>query len=262
MSNESIEELRQKLNETKNVAIFVDFDNIYYSLKDFGIVMGEGSYDIFKILNDIYTKEKIRVFKAYADFEQVRVSFKWLQDNRVQIRNVFGNGLEENSRKNASDIELSIDAIEAFYRKPEVDTFVFVTSDSDMIPVMNKLMFDGKKVHLYYIDEHTSQYQSLNNMCNLSIELVDMLEIDRERGTLSYWIDDAKKAIDGWYTEPRNLGKTLGGRWLQTLLCEKLGLTKDKSDKLVRFLEEEGHIFEGRNEMGNKYYKTIKTHIV
>ena len=139
--------MQQCNSASENVGIFVDFDNIYYSLKEYGVNPESPEYCVFSLMERIYSINKIRTLRAYADYDQVGVSLKHLQEMRVQIKNVYGNGLEEEYRKNASDIELSVDALEIYYRSPEIDTFVFLTSDSDMIPIMSRLTYKGKHIH-------------------------------------------------------------------------------------------------------------------
>ena len=95
---------------------------------------------------------------------------KELQEQRVQIRNVYGNGKEEKYRKNASDIELSIDVLESYYRDKDIDTYVIVTADSDMIPIMSRMMYKGKDVHLFYTKENVSQVQEGENQENSSAD--------------------------------------------------------------------------------------------
>ena len=82
----------------ENVAIFVDYDNIYYGLSEYGINLENERYDIFHIMNELYEFDKIRVMKAFADFEQIKVSLRHLQEKRVQIHNVYGNNAIEKSK--------------------------------------------------------------------------------------------------------------------------------------------------------------------
>lgn len=139
--------------KASNVCILIDYDNLFHTMKRYAIDVTEDQYDVCKFLNKIYGMNKIRSFRAYADFEQVGVSLRKLQEQRVQIRNVYGNNRDDKYRKNASDIELSIDAIEQTYKDSSIDTYIIVTSDSDMIPIMSRLKYKGKKVHLYYTSQ-------------------------------------------------------------------------------------------------------------
>ena len=243
--------------ETNNVAIFIDFDNIFYSLKDYGLNVEDEDYCVFTLMNKIYSFDRIRTMRAYADYDQIKVSFKRLQEKRVQIKNVYGNGREEDHRKNASDIELSIDALDAYYRNPNIDTFVFITSDSDMIPIMSRLIFKGKKVHLYYIEDKVSHYQDLTGFCHIKHNLKNIFKLDSDRLEPAYWESQAITLIEKWYSEPKNKdkNKTLGGKWLNDLLTENLSILPTKATTIIDYLESEGKILRKTQENGAKYFE-------
>lgn len=245
MTNKKIIEIKEKVKEqnVQNVGIFVDFDNIYYGLRDFAINLNDENFCIFKMLNDIYEKDRIRTMRAYADFDQVNgIKLKSLQEKRVQIRNVYGNGREEKYRKNASDIELSIDAIETYYKNQNIDTYVFVTADSDMIPIMSRMIYKGKKVHLYYIDENKSQYQNITNYAHLSEDILTIFNISLKRKNPEYWLDDVMNVINQWYNNPKNKNKLLGGKWLNQELQEKLFMSHNLASNVIQYLEENEYI--------------------
>ncbi|MWC27169.1 NYN domain-containing protein [Paenibacillus sp. MMS18-CY102] len=222
-------------NATPNVAIFIDYDNIYHGLRDFGENVADGNSDLINLLWNIYPRDTVRTIKAYADFEQLKVDLRKLHTKRVQIKQVYGNGLGEHHRKNASDIELSIDAIESVY-KEEIDTYVFVTADSDMIPIMSRMIFKGKKVHLYYIGTNTSQYQDITSYAHLHADLIDIFEI-KGQNEIEYWIDKSIKYIQDWYTEPKNKSKLLGGKWLNDGLQNTYFISRNLSSSIIEKLE-------------------------
>lgn len=236
---------------SENVGIFVDFDNIYYSLKEYGVNPESPEFCIFTLMERVYTTDKIRTLRAYADYDQVGVSLKHLQEMRVQIKNVYGNGLEEEYRKNASDIELSVDALEIYYRSPEIDTFVFITSDSDMIPIMSRLTYKGKQIHLFCIDDHTSHYQDISRFCHFKCDLLTLFEIDPLRRNPEFWKDRALSEISDWYCHRRNEDMMLGGKWLNRLLCERLLISSRAASRIIGYLKENGLIQEVENNAGH-----------
>lgn len=260
MNNDIVSGVSGLINElnNNNVAVFVDFDNIYYSLKDYGVNLEDESYCVFSLMNTLYTKDKIRTMRAYADFEQVKISFKYLQEKRVQIKNVYGNGKTEEHRKNASDIELSIDAIETYYKDSNIDTFVFITSDSDMIPIMSRLIFKGKKVHLYYIEQNTSQYQHITEYCHISQDLLKVLGVEEKRKTPTYWVDRVLELIEEWYSSPSNKTLCLGGKWLNELLCDKIFVSSRFASEIISYMSTNDIIKEKLNASGKKGFVIVK----
>lgn len=245
-SNE-LDSVKDVVRKCTNVCILVDYDNLYHSMKKYGINVSSDEYDFCKFINIMYGKDRIRTFRAYADFEQVDVSLRNLQEQRVQIRNVYGNNKDDKYRKNASDIELSMDAIEMTHRESNIDTYVIVTSDSDMIPVMSRLKYKGKKIHLYYTSSNVSQTTHFNSYCDFSCDLIKLFKIDSERLTPEYWYDSVKQFIINWHNDPKNNGKQLGYNWLRDGLCEKLFLPKQFIQDIISKMEDE-NIIKRENE--------------
>lgn len=233
-------------NGCNNVGIFVDFDNIYYGMRDFGLDFdSERNYDVFSLMNEVYGKDHIRTMRAYADYDQVKVTLRLLQENRVQIRNVYGNGQKEHGRKNASDIELSIDAIESSHSNKDIDTYVFITADSDMIPVMSRMIYKGKKVHLFYIKDNSSTHQDMTNYCHLYSDLIELFEIDVNRKKAEYYKESAMDVITKWFD--RNKTKkntTLGGKWLSDELQKCLSVSLKLASDIIEYLKKENLISE------------------
>ncbi|WP_185967701.1 NYN domain-containing protein [Clostridium sp. HBUAS56010] len=208
--------VQKEIKDTSNVCILIDYDNLFYTMKRYAIDVTDDEYNICEYFNNLYGKDKIRSFRAYADFEQVKVSLRKLQEQRVQIRNVYGNNKDDKYRKNASDIELSIDAIESTYKDPNIDTYAIVTSDSDMIPIMSRLKYKGKQVHLYFTSQNASQTTHFESYCDSSCDLLKLFKVDTEKGKPEYWFECVKDIIVKWYGDPKNKTKTLGFGWAKT----------------------------------------------
>jgi len=132
-----------------DVAVFIDFENIYYSVRN---RYGE-SPDFAAIVEECRRHGRITAARAYADCA------------RYEFRNIpsalYANGIEpvyvpvyyrdngDDSRhliKNSIDLYLSIDAMKTLYTQPSVQTFVILTGDRDFIPLTNSLRQSGKRV--------------------------------------------------------------------------------------------------------------------
>lgn len=257
MNEQMVKDIQSELNNVENACIFIDFDNLYYSMRNYAIDVTDKSYDVCHFLNTIYGKDKIRGFRAYADFEQVQVSLRKLQENRVQIRNVYGNNKDDKYRKNASDIELSIDAIEMTYRDKNIDTYVIVTSDSDMIPIMSRLKYKGKKVHLYYTSQNSSQTTHFESFCDFSCDLLKLYEIDLERATFDYWYDTVIRLITDWYQDKSNANKTLGFKWLKEDIINETQLTDSFCSDLINQMIDDKKIIRNNSNVTNGVYFTL-----
>lgn len=223
--------ISDEIKKSTNVCILIDYDNLFHTMKRYAIDVTDNEYDICKFFNETYGMDRIRSFRAYADFDQVIVSLRKLQEQRVQIRNVYGNNRDDKYRKNASDIELSIDAIELTYKDPNIDTYIIVTSDSDMIPIMSRLKYKGKKVHLYYTSQNTSQTVHFDSCCDFSCDILKLFKVDLAKGKPDYWFDQVIKQISDWYTN--NSSKNYGFTWLRKDIAEKCNITEQYSSEII-----------------------------
>lgn len=232
----------------KNVSIFADFDNIYYSLSDYGLNLNLDDYNIFYWMNMLYGTSKIRSMAAFANFEQLNITLRALQNQRVNIHNVFGN-----NRKNSSDIELSLCALQTFYEQPNIDTFVFITSDSDMIPIMNKLLYFGKKVHLYSIEENSNP--SINNFCNLSVDILELMNLKHLRKEPEKFFPEAMDIISKFFNF--NPDKIFYHKRLQDNLVQSLYLSPYMANRVIELLVNKNIL--KKVELENSYgYKNTK----
>lgn len=230
---------RAELCSGENIGIFIDLDNIYYNLEDFGIRMTDTDYNIIPILWSIYDWNKVRCVKAYADYDQLKIKLRDLQKQRIQIRQVYGNGYGDDSRKNASDIELSLDALETLYKDNNIDTYVFVTADSDMIPIMSRMVYKNKKVHLYYFSSHISQSQNIIQYAHLAVDIVKLFTIDTRRKEAIYWRDKIIQVIREWHKSSKNQNKALGASFLRNELNEKLNISNSLIGESILILDKE-----------------------
>ncbi|MGW9128121.1 NYN domain-containing protein [Paenibacillus chitinolyticus] len=253
-----IEQFNEK-SKYDNVAIFVDYDNVYWTLNK-GYMHDpdcpEESKNLFEKLTTTYNRNNIRVFKAYADYEQIKSNLTSLQKKRIQIRHVYANGKKEQGRKNSSDIELCLDAIELCNENPNISCFVFVTADSDMIPIMSRLMYKGKRVELYSISSATSKQFDMNRYAHRYVDLLDFLGIEAKAYDLDALIEPALRAIKGWTDKfETDSSRFLGDPALRDLFQKDLGIPQDTGSQLIERLEVEKLIEKQPKEY---YYRATK----
>ncbi len=126
--------------------VFIDYDNIYdiieekYNKKktiDIHISFIEKLWD--EVSNDLVIK-----FIAFADFNKIKKDslITELQKRGVKLEHCYSNGLIEDYRKNASDLNLCISVIKSLYEL-NIDKYILVSSDCDMIPILNELKFSN-----------------------------------------------------------------------------------------------------------------------
>jgi len=127
------------LNETRNLAVFCDFENVALGVRD----AKYEKFDIGRVLEKLLLKGSIVVKKAYCDWDRYKefksdmheASFELIEIPHVRM-----------SGKNSADIRMVVDALDLCYTKAHVDTFVIISGDSDFSPLVSKLRENDKTV--------------------------------------------------------------------------------------------------------------------
>ena len=112
-----------------NIAVLIDYENV-------------GLDSIQYLLDQLSDLGRVIIKRVYGDFSQKQRERDQLLDLGVEHIHVFR---YTKQGKNASDIAMAIDAVDLLHDAP-VDTFTIVSSDSDFVPLVNKLRASGKTV--------------------------------------------------------------------------------------------------------------------
>src|SRR6187431_888377 len=126
-------------NDTHNMALFCDFENVALGVRD----AKYDKFDIGKVLERLLVKGSIVVKKAYCDWERYRAFKAPMHEaafEMIEIPHVRQSG------KNSADIRMVVDALDLCYTKAHVDTFVIISGDSDFSPLVSKLRENAKTV--------------------------------------------------------------------------------------------------------------------
>lgn len=117
----------------KNIAMFIDCDNV------------SAKY-IESIFEDLSQYGKVNIKKAYGDWKDKKLIGweKILQEYNIQPFQQF----PYTQNKNATDIAIVIDAMDAIYTK-KIDGIALITSDSDFTPLVTRILSDGITVYGY-----------------------------------------------------------------------------------------------------------------
>ncbi len=123
----------------RNLALFIDFDNIAIGMKG----SRKAKFEIRLVLDRLLEKGRIITKKAYADWKFYDTYKAELHAHGIELtdipkRNVTG--------KNSADIRLVVDAMDLCHTKAHVDTFVILSGDSDFSPLVSKLRENNKTV--------------------------------------------------------------------------------------------------------------------
>jgi uncharacterized protein (TIGR00288 family) len=135
-------------NVTQDVAVFIDFENVYVSVRD----KLDESPNFESIMDRCNDLGRVIIARAYAD---------WYRFPRITSA-LYANGIEpiyvptyyydkEQGRtgraiKNSVDMNLCIDAMKTLFQNNNVRRFVLATGDRDFIPLVNSIRQQGKEV--------------------------------------------------------------------------------------------------------------------
>jgi uncharacterized protein (TIGR00288 family) len=126
-------------NDTKNLALYCDFENIALGVRD----ANYARFEIEEVLERLLVKGNIVVKKAYCDWDRYKSFKKDMHEasfELIEIPHVRQSG------KNSADIRMVVDALDLCYTKSHVDTFVIMSGDSDFSPLVSKLRENNKLV--------------------------------------------------------------------------------------------------------------------
>jgi uncharacterized protein (TIGR00288 family) len=127
------------VNETRNLAVFCDFENIALGVRD----AKYEKFDIARVLERLLLKGSIVVKKAYCDWDRYKEFKSTMHAAAFELIEIPH---RSQSGKNSADIRMVVDALDLCYTKEHVDSFVIVSGDSDFSPLVSKLRENAKTV--------------------------------------------------------------------------------------------------------------------
>jgi uncharacterized protein (TIGR00288 family) len=161
--------------DTKNLALFCDFENIALGVRD----ANYARFEINEVLERLLVKGNIVVKKAYCDWERYKgfkADMHEASFELIEIPHVRQSG------KNSADIRMVVDALDLCYTKSHVDTFVIISGDSDFSPLVSKLRENNKVVIGVGVKNSTSDLLIAN--CDEFIYYDDLIrQVERRKPT-------------------------------------------------------------------------------
>ena len=143
-----------KMNR-QNVAIFVDYDNVYIALNQYyrDFTRPLLPYTVIQKIRERYEKDNIILFNLYADLQNIKIGhtgFNILNDCNISLQHIA-------KGKNSSDIVLLLDALKAMQQYSFLDKVVIVSSDSDMRPICKEGKLHNTQIEVLYVETVTNQ---------------------------------------------------------------------------------------------------------
>ncbi|PDW01991.1 NYN domain-containing protein [Candidatus Viridilinea mediisalina] len=133
-----------------DVAVFIDFENVYVSVRD----KLNANPNFEAIMDRCSDLGRVVISRAYADWYRYPRVTSALYANAIEPIYVatyyYDKDVGRTGRaiKNSVDMNLCIDAMKTLFTNPTVGRFVLVTGDRDFIPLVNNIRQQGKEVYI------------------------------------------------------------------------------------------------------------------
>jgi uncharacterized LabA/DUF88 family protein len=135
----NILQTNRRLN-TLSTTVYVDYENIYTILKKAGKDPLE--LDFFRIIQERLKTEGLTIidFIVYGNFEHTP-----LNKLQTSLRKMgFQTRHSSNNGKNCSDMELTVDVLKDLYKNKNIEIFVIISSDRDIIPLLKSISAENR----------------------------------------------------------------------------------------------------------------------
>ncbi len=135
-----------------DVALLIDYENLQIGLRrNFNVNTPQMSL----IVQEAQEHGRLVLARAYAPWTS--------PDLAIDAENLYRQGIEPifiPSQKNSADVRLAVDAVETAIGAANIQTFVIVTGDGDLIHATNFLRQHGRKVVVIGVDAAMSRMLS------------------------------------------------------------------------------------------------------
>lgn len=144
-------------SDKRLTAVFIDFENFFYSLTNLYEMPYEDAGDVAVALvagqlEKLKTQYgEIIIRQAFGDWSSMQDPKKELQRLGIRIIDILST-----EYKNSADIELSLAAQETILTRGEVDTIVIFAGDRDYMPIANRARESGKNLHFVGFEKSLS----------------------------------------------------------------------------------------------------------
>lgn len=136
-----ISQALQMKDKLLDAIVYTDYENILKLLKEFG--KDPVKMDFFKVIQDKLTASGLNIidFIIYGNFEKKKSNCKHqtnIQALGLQTRHTYNNG------KNFGDLELTVDVLKDLYKNHNINIFVLISGNRDIIPLLKAINYENK----------------------------------------------------------------------------------------------------------------------
>jgi len=131
-------------------AIFIDYEGTHALLRQHHDAPHELIFEVVANLRrdyDLSDDVEIVLVRAYADFSVIGQEGLDIQE-ALDIQGFEPRFVSRARQRNATEVQLCVDAIDMLHQRPDVGTFVFVTGNRLYLPLVSQLRRYGREVAL------------------------------------------------------------------------------------------------------------------
>jgi hypothetical protein len=143
-----------------HAAVFVDFENLFLSLKNREELSGQRIRDLcLGILEHL--KARLQADKAPMVLGRSYAAFDTYPGMEV-AHDLALMGFDPqyvltgHAGKNSADVQLACDVCRVLYRRPDIDAIVIVSGDRDFIPIARQVLEENRELRVVAIPDSTS----------------------------------------------------------------------------------------------------------
>ncbi len=120
---------------SNQIAVFIDFENVaLWAEQEFL------DFELTPLMEYLQSRGPVVIKRCYGDWSRFSRYRDELMNNAVDLIQIYS----VRAGKNRADIRMALDALETAITRPQVQTFVIVSGDSDFGPLVNKLREYGR----------------------------------------------------------------------------------------------------------------------
>ena len=216
-------------------ALFVDFENVYYSLLNPPFRLKSEAalsmtMDVLSTLRQDLREQgyALLVERSYADWERM----PFTTQRQLQILGILPRFADSRMDKNTADIELSLDVMQHVLTRPELVNVILVGGDRDYLPILRRLKEQHRGIIICTLKhtlsgdirefaEHYAQAQI--------IELDKLVDVPEPAPRRYYEEDDDEEEMD-WDEFNDNLQV---GEWHERYLSSMLRFMTENNYKEI-----------------------------
>jgi hypothetical protein len=169
-----------------HAAVFVDFENLFHSLKNreelTGLRIRELSLGILEHLKVRLHQEKApmvlgRSYAAFDTYPSMEVAHDLALMGFDPQYVLVGH-----AGKNSADVQLACDVCRVLYRRPDIDAIVIVSGDRDFIPIARQVLEENRELRVVAIPDSTSGDLRMRVGAERFWNALDLIDAEQRNG--------------------------------------------------------------------------------